>query len=84
MLEAGGSDWLVYPGEDGYQEEEAYFLHFMIQTMFETLCNRPEIDPIRLAEWAACRRDQVERQELVYLAHQLDFLGVRPAFSGAE
>jgi hypothetical protein len=70
---------LVYPGRDGYPEDEAYFLHFIIHTMFEALCERPEIDPARLARWAGCRHGQVERRELVYLAHQLDFLGIRPA-----
>jgi SAM-dependent methyltransferase len=84
LLEAGGSDWLVYPGKDGYPGDEAYFLHFIIQTIFSALYDRPEIDPASLAGWAACRHEQVERGELVYVAHQLDFLGVRPEVAGMD
>jgi hypothetical protein len=84
LLAAGSSDWLVYPGRDGYPQDEAYFLHFIVQTIFLALREQPEIDPLRLADWAACRHEQVEAGELVYIAHQLDFLGVRPTMLEAS
>ena len=80
LLEVGSSDWVVFPGSDGYPDDEAYFLHFIIQTMFNALRDRAELDPERLADWAARRHAQVELRELVYIAHQLDFLGVRPEY----
>ncbi|HEX9883195.1 MAG TPA: methyltransferase, partial [Desulfobaccales bacterium] len=29
VLAAGSSDWVVFPGEEGYPGDEAYFLHFI-------------------------------------------------------
>jgi hypothetical protein len=45
-------------------------LHF-----FETsLTGQPELDQARFAGWLAQRRRKVEKAELVYIAHQMDFL----------
>ena len=75
LLEAGSSDWVVYPTTQGYPQDEAYFLHFVIHTIHQALENHPELDPARFTAWIAERHAQTERQELVYIAHQLDFLG---------
>lgn len=75
LLEAGASDWVVFAGPHGYPDDEAYFLHFIIHTIQEALTNRPEMDADQLAVWASRRHQQVEQQELIYIAHQLDFLG---------
>jgi SAM-dependent methyltransferase len=75
LIDAGSSDWVVFAGESGYTEEEAYFLHFIIHTIHQALRGHPELDPARFAAWIARRHEQVERGELVYIAHQLDFLG---------
>lgn len=75
VLDAGCSDWVVFPHEDGYPGDEAYFLHFIIHTMQQALQNAPDLDPDRLAAWAAARHSQIERGELLYIAHQLDYLG---------
>jgi len=74
ILEAGSSDWTVYAGKEGYREDEAYFLHFIIHTMYLALKDRPEIDHERFRNWIKKRHAQVEDGELVYIAHQLDFL----------
>ena len=55
-----------------------FFLHTILDTIAEALAERPEIRPATLADWIALRRQQVERAELVFLAHQLDFCGRRP------
>jgi SAM-dependent methyltransferase len=78
VLAAGASDWVVYPGPEGYPEDEAYFLHFILQTVEGALRGRLEIDPGELANWLAARNAQVERGELVYIAHQMDFFGSIP------
>lgn len=76
VLDAGSSDWVVFPHNGVYPADEAYFLHFIIHTMHGALAARPELDPARLAAWIETRRRQIERGELVYIAHQLDYLGV--------
>ena len=74
ILEAGSSDWAVFAGKDGYREDEAYFLHFLIHTMYLALKNRPEIDQKRFKDWIENRHSQVEQRELVFMAHQIDIL----------
>jgi SAM-dependent methyltransferase len=75
LLEAGSSDWVVFAGSEGYRDDEAYFLHFIIHTIATALEGHPQLEPDRLATWTAERQAQIERGSLVYIAHQLDFLG---------
>ena len=78
ILEAGSSDWVVY-GRDGiYPADEAYFLHHLIHFFEQSLQNRPEISQTELTGWALQRHEQIERGELVYIAHQIDFLARVP------
>lgn len=78
ILAAGSSDWVVFAGQDGYPADEAYFLHFIVQTMHNALHDHPALDAPRFAEWIAQRHAQIRAGELVYIAHQLDFLGRWP------
>jgi hypothetical protein len=75
---AGASDWVVFPGKEGYPEDEAYFLHFIVHTIAEALKEDPALDQDDFSRWIAERHTQVERCELVYIAHQLDFAGTAP------
>ena len=75
VLAAGASDWVVFPVNGGYPQDEAYFLHCIIATVGEALSGNPALDASRFEDWVAQRHAQVERAELVYLAHQLDFAG---------
>ena len=75
ILAAGSSDWVVYPGHEGYPADEAYFLHFIIHTIYQELREHPELEPSRFAQWTRYRQAQIDQGELVYIAHQLDFLG---------
>ncbi|MCX5889375.1 MAG: class I SAM-dependent methyltransferase [Deltaproteobacteria bacterium] len=75
LLAAGSSDWLVFPGADGYPGDEAYFLHFIIHTIQQALTGHPELPEADFRAWVAQRQVQVQRRELIYLAHQLDFFG---------
>ncbi|MEJ2301571.1 MAG: methyltransferase domain-containing protein [Anaerolineales bacterium] len=75
IIDSGSSDWVVFAGPQGYPHDEAYFLHFIIQTIYRELEKRPEIDPLKFKRWVDERHTQIERGELVYIAHQLDFLG---------
>jgi len=79
-LAAGSSDWVVYPGPDGnYPGDEAYFLHGILNTIENALrSHQDRVDPADLADWLAVRGRQLAAGELVYIAHQLDFMGCSP------
>jgi hypothetical protein len=74
MLAAGASDWVVHPVNGAYPADEKYFLHFILHFFEESLTGHPELDAGAFANWLAARRAQVERGELIYIAHQMDFL----------
>ena len=77
---AGSSDWVVCPAPDGsYPADEAYFLRSILNTIRDALRSRPDrVEPADLAEWLAERGRQLAAGELVYIAHQLDFVGRLP------
>lgn len=85
LLAAGASDWVVHPQAGQYPQDEAYFLHFIVHTLHTALSGRPELDQEQFERWIAMRHNQIERGELIYIAHQLDFAGQipidRPAFT---
>jgi len=74
VLTAGASDWVVHPSHGKYLEDEAYFLHFIIHFFEESLTGHTELDGIAFANWIKERHAQIDRGELVYIAHQIDFL----------
>jgi hypothetical protein len=84
-LDAGSSDWVVIPHRGSYPHDESYFLHFIVHTMHSALNEHPDLDQQRFTSWIAARHAQIERGELVYIAHQLDYLGLyAPTNSGAS
>lgn len=74
ILAAGASDWVVYGTNGGYPQDEAYFLHFILHFFEASLKGNEELDEDVFADWLRRRRKQIERGELTYVAHQLDFL----------
>ncbi|MFN8440358.1 MAG: class I SAM-dependent methyltransferase [Caldilineaceae bacterium] len=75
VLAAGSSDWVVFGNRSGYPADEAYFLHYIIHTMQGALHQHPQLDQARFETWIKQRHQQVEAGDLVYIAHQIDFLG---------
>ncbi|MCU4924806.1 methyltransferase [Halobacteria archaeon AArc-dxtr1] len=78
---AGGSDWIVRPNsEGGYPADEAAFLEALLSTIDGALAEYPPetLDPADRREWRETRREQLERGELVLVAHHLDVLGLAP------
>lgn len=75
VLAAGGSDWVVHAGPQGYANDDAFFLRCILGFFEHSVGARPEVDPARFGAWLRARYVQIERGELVYLAHQLDFAG---------
>ena len=84
VLAAGGSDWVVFAGANGYPADEAYFLHDIIHTIDLALTGHPHLDAERLGAWVAQRHAQIEQGVLVYIAHQLDVLGRMTAPMGGN
>ncbi len=75
ILAAGSSDWVVFAGPSGYPDDEAYFLHFLINTIAEALHGHPQLERHLFNAWIAQRHAQIDAGTLVYIAHQLDFCG---------
>lgn len=78
VLGAGSSDWVVFGDEEGYEEDEGYFLHHILHMIENALEYNPDVDNEELSAWIAQRHHQVEQGTLVYIAHQLDLLGRIP------
>ena len=74
ILEAGASDWVVHANDGKYPEEEAYFLQFILHFFEESLMGHEELDVNAFSNWLEKRRAQIESGELVYIAHQMDFM----------
>lgn len=74
ILSAGASDWVVYAQNGNYQADEKYFLQFILRFFEDSLTDCPEIDASAFKRWLAKRHEQIECGELVYIAHQMDFL----------
>ncbi len=74
ILAAGASDWVVHPMNGKYPADEKYFLHFILHFFEESLTGHKDLDVNAFADWLSKRRAQIERGELVYIAHQMDFL----------
>ncbi len=78
LLAAGASDWVVFPRDGAYAADEAYFLHHILHFFESSLAGRPELDQARFQAWLGRRREQIERGELIFIAHQIDVCGRVP------
>ncbi len=74
VLAAGASDWVVHASGGEYPADEAYFLNSVLHFFESTLAGHPELETSAFHAWLAKRRAQIERGELVYITHQMDFL----------
>jgi len=78
ILAAGSSDWVVFANEGRYPADEKYFLQFILHFFESSLAGCNELEAAALERWIVKRHEQIERGELVYIAHQMDFL-VKPS-----
>lgn len=77
-LASGSSDWVVHAQPDGsYHGDEGYFLESILATVEEGL--RGHVDAGQLDEWMTLRMSQVQSGQLLYIAHQIDFMGKAPS-----
>ena len=77
LLAVGSSDWVIHPRNNGYSEDEVYFLHALIATVERELAGKSDPAPSGLAAWARTRHQQVEAGTLSFLVRNLDFLARR-------
>jgi SAM-dependent methyltransferase len=84
VFAAGASDWVVHPASAGYPADEADFLRHILNTIEQELGSHAGIQAPVLAAWTEARKRQLERGELHFIAHQLDYCGevVRAKASG--
>lgn len=88
IVAAGSSDWVVFPRAGVYPEDESYFLHHIVNTIWTALSRHPQLERTHpeltsgtFEQWISARRQQIDRAELVYIAHQIDVVGRAPARS---
>ncbi|GAB4545413.1 MAG: class I SAM-dependent methyltransferase [Anaerolineales bacterium] len=74
ILAAGASDWAVHALNGAYPADEKYFLHFILHFFEESLAGNARLNADDFSAWTEKRRAQIERGELTYIAHQMDFL----------
>ena len=74
IIDIGSSDWIVFPKKEGYFADEAYFLHYIINTIYEALRDST-LNKNDLEKWIEKRHMQIDQKELIYITHQLDYLG---------
>ena len=83
FVEAGGSDWVIPPrGAEARSDERVLLTTFldMIEESVASLLERgvdTSLDRESLQWWIARRREQAQRGELLFIAHQLDLLARR-------
>lgn len=77
LLSAGASDWVVHAVNGVYPSDESYFLEFILH-FFEESLSGSDLPADAFSSWLKIRRTQIERGELIYIAHQLDFLVKQP------
>jgi len=80
VLSAGGSDWIVRPTEDGYPGSERQFVAHLLDTIDGALADFESavIEATTRERWLDRRRGELDRGELVFVAHNLDVLARRP------
>jgi hypothetical protein len=74
ILAAGASDWVVHAHGDKYPADEKYFLQYVLGFFESSLKDCQDLRDTALENWLAKRHEQIEHGELVYIAHQMDFL----------
>jgi hypothetical protein len=77
ILASGASDWIIYSQDSLYPADEAYFLKFILGFFKTSLQGHPQLNQEKFTNWLQKRFDQIDTGELVYIAHQIDFL-VKP------
>ena len=76
-LASGRSDWRVVPADEGYPDDEAYFLLAVLGFVEKELLTSSEIRGDELDWWMRSRRLQLKDGQLSYAARQQDLAARR-------
>ena len=76
-LASGRSDWRVVPTDEGYPDDEAYFLLAVLGFVEKELLTSCEIRDDELDWWMRTRRRQLKDRQLSYAARQHDLTARR-------
>lgn len=72
------SDWVVEPGDGGYEADEATFLRTVLDTVVAAVRESGAVAEPTLAEWEAERNERLRRGELGFVARNRDLFGRTP------
>ncbi len=76
VTEAGSSDWVVFPDEDGYTEDEEVLMRHVLKTVYGAVSEVDVVENDRLDAWLEDRQRRLEEEELVFVAHNIDVSGL--------
>jgi SAM-dependent methyltransferase len=77
VISLGSSDWVVRPSQGEYPEEERHLLQSIINFVAQALSGSSELAAEEIDLWVRERQRQLENGELIFVAHNLDFLGTK-------
>jgi len=77
ILSLGSSNWVIYPGHGRYHKEERHLLQSILNFVAQSLRGYSEIAPDKIDFWIRERKRPLENRELIFVAHNLDFLGTK-------
>lgn len=78
ILEAGSSDWVVFARNQDYMPEEVVLIKAILSMVEKESTKSADVDPGEFSSWLKTRQHQLNKGELVYIAHQLDILARWP------
>lgn len=79
ILEMGPSDWVIAPIRGHYRDADRIVLDYLLTHIERVVRAVGTLPDHSLTAWFAERGRQIERAELLYIAHQTDILGKRGA-----
>ena len=62
----------------GYSKDQAYFLHYIVHTIYMQLKDHPSLNRKQFQSWAHKRYEQIEKGQLIFIAKQIDVLAEIP------
>jgi hypothetical protein len=77
VISFGSSDWVIYPGHGEYRRGECHLLQSILSFVARNLKGHPEYEPEEIDFWMRERTRQLHNKELIFVAHNLDFLGTK-------
>jgi len=78
LIEAGSSDWILFPKDGVYEGDERYFIEHILHFVETSVGGATSVPAGVLNEWLTARRASLAAGKLTYIAKQLDVFGLAP------